>query len=168
MKLFVTPLSRLAETLRLSGGDRLLSLLSADAAFALPACIAKVDWLRLIFNDIAEARAGLVAPSPRDLRAILDFAAATAAGESLVVHCHAGISRTTAAAYVIACARKPDLDEDRLADELRQLSPSATPNALVVAHGDAALGRGGRMVAAIRRVGRGVEAFEGIPFSLDL
>ena len=94
--------------------------------------------------------------------------ARTMVGQSLVVHCHAGISRSTAAAYVIACARRPDLDEGHLADELRRLSPSATPNPLIVAHGDAALGREGRMVEAIRRIGRGAEAFEGVPFRLDL
>lgn len=168
MKLYVTPLSRLAETLAQSGGARLLTILSNGAEFARPPGLPEMDCLRLTFNDIAEPREGLVSPSADHVRAILEFAAATAAGRSLVVHCHAGISRSTAAAYIIACARRPDLDENHLADEFRRLSPSATPNALIVALGDAALGRKGRMVEAIRRIGRGAEAFEGVPFRFDL
>lgn len=168
MKLHVTPLSRLAEALAQSGGGRLLTMLSEGAEFVRPPGLSDADCLWLTFNDITEPREGLVAPSADHVRAILEFGAATTAGRSLVVHCHAGISRSTAAAYIIACARRPDLDESHLADELRRLSPSATPNALIVAHGDAALGREGRMVEAIRRIGRGAEAFEGVQFRFDL
>jgi predicted protein tyrosine phosphatase len=84
------------------------------------------------------------------------------------VHCYAGISRSTAAAYVIAAALQPERDESELARELRTRSPTATPNPLIVAHADKLLGREGRMVSAIRAIGRGKEAFEGTPFMLDL
>ena len=84
------------------------------------------------------------------------------------MQCYAGISRSTAAAYIAACALAPERDEAEVARALRDASPSATPNALFVAIADRMLGRGGRMVAAIAEIGRGADAFEGEPFRLAL
>ena len=55
-----------------------------------------------------------------------------------------------------------------IARELRTRAPFATPNGRLVALADALLGRKGRMVAAIRAIGRGADAFEGMPFSMPL
>ena len=83
-------------------------------------------------------------------------------------HCWAGISRSTAAAYIAACALAPDRDEAALALVAAGGLPSATPNARLVALADDLLGRQGRMVDAIRAIGRGCEAMEGTPFMLQL
>jgi hypothetical protein len=87
----------------------------------------------------------------------------------LLIHCWAGISRSTAAAYMLTvCALNPDRDEEEIADTLRQAAPSATPNPRLVSLADGVLGREGRMVQAISRIGRGETAGEGTPFSLSL
>ena len=99
-------------------------------------------------------------------RAILDFVAAWPREKPLVIHCYAGISRSTAAAYIAACALRPPR-RGRVAAALRAASPSATPNPLFVAIADRLLGRDGRMVAAIAAIGRGADAFEGVPFRFD-
>ena len=67
----------------------------------------------------------------------------------LVVHCMAGISRSTAAAYVTLCSLNPGTSEDTLARCLREASPSALPNRQLVALGDTLLDRQGRMNTAI-------------------
>jgi predicted protein tyrosine phosphatase len=59
-----------------------------------------------------------------------------------------------------------EIEEAKLARQLRQRSPSATPNRLIVSQADDILGRGGRMVDAIDRIGRGADAYEGQPFVL--
>jgi predicted protein tyrosine phosphatase len=69
---------------------------------------------------------------------------------------------------VTACALKPERSEDDIARALRQASPIATPNRRIVAVADEILGRRGRMVDAVERIGRGREAFEGVPFRLTL
>jgi len=69
---------------------------------------------------------------------------------------------------VAACALNPQREELAIAQALRLASPSATPNLRIVALADRALGRGGRMTAAIEHIGRGVLAFEGDPFRLEL
>ena len=86
----------------------------------------------------------------------------------LLIHCFAGISRSTAAAYTVAAALAPDRDEAELAATLRRLSPSATPNIRIVSLADRILGRRGRMIAAIEGIGRGVDATEGVPFRLKI
>lgn len=108
----------------------------------------------LVFNDIAAPRAGLVAPD-----AALIERALTAPLPALVT-CFAGVSRSSAIAYALACRARPGAVE-ALAEELRALAPWATPNPLVVALADAALGAGGTMVAAIEGIGRGAEIARG-------
>ncbi|MEM7423964.1 MAG: protein tyrosine phosphatase [Pseudomonadota bacterium] len=164
--IYVTPLSRLDDTLRVSGARSLLTLLSIDAPFTPPQELAPGQWLRISMHDLAEPRHGFVAPSEAHVAEILDFGRAWDRRAPLIVHCHAGISRSTAAAYVIAAALQPDRDEAELARDLRKQSPSATPNPMIIAHADKLLDRDGRMVRAIAAIGRGAEAFEGTPFVL--
>jgi predicted protein tyrosine phosphatase len=164
----VTPLSRLDETLRRSGARNLLTLLSPGADFSIPGGHADLRWLGISMHDLAVPREGYVVPSEEHVAAIIAFGSDWDRGAPLVIHCHAGISRSTAAAYVIAAALRPDRDEAGLARELRARAPSATPNPLIVAHADRLLNRKGRMIKAIGDIGRGAEAFEGTPFRLDL
>jgi predicted protein tyrosine phosphatase len=124
--------------------------------------------LFLGFNDIAEPIEGLTAPTVDHLDQLLDFGTRWRRNTPLAVHCWAGISRSTAAAYILALSINPDLQEEALANELRRRAPSATPNPRLVALADDKLQRGGRMVSAIRAIGRGEDAFSGTPFILPL
>jgi len=131
------------------------------------------DWLpeqRLIlaFNDVVETGSVHVAPDAAIVRRIIDFARGCDSGQDVLVHCWMGVSRSPAAAYVIACARAPG-EERAIAEELRRCSPVATPNRLMVAIADDLLKRNGRMVEAIERIGRGAEYDgEAKPFCLPL
>ena len=73
----------------------------------------------------------------------------------MVVHCFAGISRSTAAAFITLCVARPKRDERDIARRLRQASRFATPNARIIAIADTMLGRNGRMIEAIAEIGRG-------------
>jgi predicted protein tyrosine phosphatase len=86
----------------------------------------------------------------------------------LVVHCFAGISRSTASAFASVCALNPQRNEASIAQALRRASPTATPNIRIVSLADRLLGRDGRMIAAIETIGRGVMAAEAEPFRLEL
>jgi predicted protein tyrosine phosphatase len=145
----------------------LLTLLSPDYP--------PVDWsafacerhLQLAFHDIVEPVAGLTAPDRDLMQAVLDFGRDMTHHGALLIHCWAGISRSSAAAYAIACDRNPGFERD-IAIELRRRSPSATPNRLMVQLADDLLERNGRMVEAIDAIGRGAEAREGEPYALPL
>jgi predicted protein tyrosine phosphatase len=164
----VTPLSRLAETLERTRARHVVSLLSVGTAFERPAHLSPGDCLHLAMHDIVEEREGFIAPAAEHVEALLDFARRWDRATPLVIHCYAGISRSTAAAYVIAAALEPARDADDLAAELRRLSPSATPNLRIVSLADAILRRGGSLTRAISAIGRGAEATEGVPFELAL
>jgi predicted protein tyrosine phosphatase len=86
----------------------------------------------------------------------------------MVVHCYAGISRSTAAAFVSVCVLNPQRDEMKIAVALRRASPTALPNIRIVRLADSLLERDGRMVTAIEAIGRGEPAGEAEPFRLDL
>jgi predicted protein tyrosine phosphatase len=85
-----------------------------------------------------------------------------------VIHCYAGISRSTAGAFISACALNPGRDEKAIARAIRTSSATAMPNVMLVSHADRILGRGGRMIAAVKALGPGRPAEEGEPFRLDL
>jgi predicted protein tyrosine phosphatase len=167
MTLLVCPLSQVEAARALHRPSHLVSLLSpASAAEAWP--VADGAGLRLAFHDIAEPRQGFTPPDGAQVARLLDFAAGWDAARPMLVHCWAGVSRSTAAAFVIACQRAPGRSERDIAQALRAAAPYATPNPLLVSLADAALGRGGRMSAAIAEIGRGADAFEGALFELPL
>ncbi len=86
----------------------------------------------------------------------------------MVIHCFAGISRSTASAFVIACERDPHADELEIALAMRRASPSAFPNRRIVALADDILGRQGRMVEAVEAMGGNGFVAEGVPFDLPV
>ncbi|MBN9273017.1 MAG: tyrosine phosphatase family protein, partial [Mesorhizobium sp.] len=133
-----------------------------------PASIARENHLHLGMHDIAVAQDGMTMPGEEHVRSLLDFGRRWDQAQPLVIHCYAGISRSTASAYIIAAALAPGRDEMELAQTLRELSPSATPNPRLIAVADMLLDRKGRMAEAIQSIGRGADAFEGTPFVLDI
>jgi predicted protein tyrosine phosphatase len=108
-----------------------------------------------------------VLPEAAHLDEFLAFVRAWDRKSPMLIHCFAGVSRSTAAAYIAACVLAPDRDEFAIARALRAASPTASPNVRLVALADDALGRGGRMNEAIAEIGRGQECSEGEPFTLE-
>ncbi|GJD66393.1 tyrosine phosphatase family protein [Methylobacterium frigidaeris] len=166
--LHVCALSRLPETVAETGARHVVTLINVGTPVTRPAGIAETDHLFVGISDITDALDGHVLPDEAHVQRLLDFVRAWGREQPLVIHCYAGISRSTAAAFITACALRPDRDEAEIARELRQASPSATPNRRLVAVADALLGRDGRMVTAIAAIGRGSDAFEGEPFHLTI
>ena len=164
----VCPLSRLDETVARTGAEHVLSVINLGTPVALPASVLRENHLFVGFNDILAPQEGLIHPAGEHVEAILGFVRRWPRSAPLVVHCFAGISRSTASAYIAACALNPGRDEGEIARALRAASPIATPNALLVALADEALGRQGRMSAAVAAIGRGCEAMENEPFELVL
>lgn len=164
----VCSLARLHETVERTGARHVISLINGGTVFTRPSNVDPTNHLFLGLNDIVEEMEGLVAPAEHHMHELLDFVRAWPREAPLVIHCYAGISRSTAAAYATLCALMPERDEAELAQDLRRASPTATPNARLIALADAALRREGRMVRAIAEIGRGGDAYEGEPFSLPL
>ena len=101
MRLIVSPLPQVEQLLAEHQPSHLVTLASPGAEAAFEA----EHRLDLRFNDIAAPREGLVAPSLEHVEALIEFAQGWTGAQPLLIHCWAGVSRSTAAAYVIACAR---------------------------------------------------------------
>lgn len=167
-RIHVCPVSLLGEVVRESGACDVISLLREHYELERPPGIAPERHLRLGFNDITEAREGQVLVQEEQMARLIAYVSGWDRQAPLVIHCLAGVSRSTGAAFASACALRPDITEMDWALRLRAASPTASPNARLVALADALLGRQGRMIAAIDGIGRGAACQAGVPFHLDL
>ncbi|MBB6483245.1 tyrosine phosphatase family protein [Rhizobium lusitanum] len=165
----VSPLARIAEMAVRHGAREMISLMAKEQNFHRPAVIKADRHLLLSMNDISFAGTGdLIAPQEAHVRAIVDFAGEWDRASPLLVHCWMGVSRSPAAALIAALAVHPDQDDMALVRRLRSASPFATPNTRLVAIGDDMLGRKGKLVAAVKEIGRGADADGNAPFVLPV
>jgi predicted protein tyrosine phosphatase len=164
----VCSLARLHETVEATGAQHVVTLLKHTERVERPRSVAPANHLILGMDDITVPTDGYTIPCDEHVTALITFVRGWERAAPLVLHCYAGISRSTAGAYVAACALNPRRDEWAIARALRRASATATPNSRLVALADRVLGRDGRMVAAIDAIGRGEIAYEGDPFRLDL
>jgi predicted protein tyrosine phosphatase len=167
-KIIVSSLAKLHETVHAHSARRILTLINAATPVPRPEAVRAEDHLFLGFNDIVEPMEGMVAPSEAHVHEIIRWAKSWDRAHPMVVHCYAGISRSTAAAYISALTLNPELDEYALANEVRVRAPTATPNIRLIGFADEIMGRKGRMVEAITAIGRGEDAFEGVPFEVPM
>jgi predicted protein tyrosine phosphatase len=166
--LHVCSLSRLAETVAATRASHVVTLINAATVVERPPSIEEARHLFIGVSDIVDPLDGHIVPGAEHVERLTTFVRAWPREAPLVIHCWAGISRSTAAAFISTCMLAPERTEMDVALALRAASPSATPNARLVAVADDMLGRGGRMVDAVRAIGRGADAFEGAPFMLRL
>ena len=164
----VCSLARLHPTVESTGARHVVTLLRDIHLVSRPSTIALDHHLVLAMDDISIPLEGYSAPAHEHVTELVKFLRGWDRRAPLVMHCYAGISRSTAGAYVAVCALNPHRDEAAVAKALRRASPTATPNTRIVELADRLLGRGGRMIRAIEAIGRGIEAFEAHPFRLDL
>ena len=120
------------------------------------------------FDDITEPMDGFVMPSEEHVAQVLAFVRSWDRGAPLVIHCWAGVSRSTASAFAAACALNPHREEIEIARQIRAASAIASPNRLIVTLADRALGREGRMVRALDEIGPASMMVEGVPFRVEL
>lgn len=167
-RLYVCSMTKVVDTVRASGARSLVTILTAGASLVRPCEIARERHLRIAVSDIDKAVDGHVLPGEEHIDRLLAFIEEWDQTDPMVIHCYAGVSRSPAAAYIAACALAPHRCEFELAQDLRRLSPTATPNRRLIALADRRMGREGRMAAAIAAIGRGADCFEGAPFALEL
>ncbi len=166
--IYVGPLSAVARTVEASGVGYLVTLMNDQMIVERPPCIEPERHLRLVMNDISEPQPGLVHPSDSHVQELIDFVLEWDRQLPMLIHCWAGISRSTAAAFISLCALNPGINEALIAQTLRAASPTATPNSRLVLLADGLLARDGRMSRAVEEIGRGQTTMEGTPFQLPV
>ena len=166
--LHVCSLAALPETVRATGASHILTVMANVEQVQRPASVLEANHLRVSMDDITEQMDGYVAPSQDHVERVLAFVRAWDRNAPMVVHCYAGISRSTASAFAAACLLNPHRDEIAIARQIRAASPIASPNRLIVGLADRILGRDGRMLRALDQMGPGSMMIEGRPFRVDL
>jgi predicted protein tyrosine phosphatase len=164
----VCSLDRVWDTVIRERPSHLITLLHNDGILPTPSLIETSKHLRLSLHDISRPQPGMVHPGAEHVDKILDFVGQWDRTAPMLVHCLAGISRSTATAFIAACALNPGADERAIAACIRELSPTASPNMLLVDLADDKLRRQGRMIEAIEAIGYGEPAAEGRPFVLPM
>lgn len=110
-------------------------------------------WV-LRFHDVSAPIGDARAPEQADVEQILAFAAELQDGASdlhLLVHCHAGVSRSTAAAAILLAQRNPG-QEAQAFRRVAQIRPGAWPNRRMVEIADRLLQREGRLIEGLRQM----------------
>ena len=170
MTIIVSPLSRVRDMISAHAPERVISF--ADPGLGFPDLGSGYEGrhLRSSFHDTHAETDGQSAPRRAHVDALLGFSAAWTGAAPLLVHCRAGIGRSTAGGYIVACQKNPRADERAVAAALRSAAPAARPNEVLIAEADAALGRNGRMSAAIAEMRHGLpwpDIDENLPFLLS-
>ncbi len=124
----VCSLARLYETVEATGARHVVTLLKDTDRVERPSSVVAANHLILSMDDISVPMDGYTLPCDDHVSALVEFVRGWNRAKPLVVHCYAGISRSTAGAYVAACALNPCRDELTIARELRRASATATPN----------------------------------------
>ena len=164
----VCSLAALPETVRLTGASHVLTVMGNVDQVQRPDSVLAANHLKVSMDDITEPMDGFVAPSQAHIEQVLTFVRGWDRGAPLVIHCYAGVSRSTASAFAAACALNPHRDEMTIARQIRAASPIASPNRLIVSLADQALGRQGRMLRALDNIGPATMMVEGKPFRVEL
>jgi predicted protein tyrosine phosphatase len=164
----VCSLAALPDTVKATGASHVLTVMANVDQVQRPESVLAANHLKISMDDITEQMDGFVAPSDSHIEQVLNFVRGWDRSAPLVVHCYAGISRSTASAFAAVCMLNPHRDEISIARQIRAASPIASPNRLIVSLADRALGRDGRMLRALDEMGPGNMMIEGRPFRLDL
>lgn len=141
-----------------NGHTYAVSIMDPGMRARFPAALPEERILRLNFHDLDrqlpaqhparlawEQRGfGIVLPDEGHVRAILEFGARIEPRAKVLIHCMAGISRSTAAAWIIGAQAAPGREAEILG-YIRQIRPQAMPNRRMVAIADQILGAEGRM-----------------------
>src|SRR5258706_10224391 len=164
----VCSLARLHDTVTEIGASHIVTLLRLIDRVQRPAAIHETNHLILGMDDISTPMDGYIHPAEEHVHDLITFVQRWDRRAPLVMHCYAGISRSTAGAFISACALNPGRDEAGIARTIRGASKTAMPNLMLVGHADRILGRNGRMIDAVEALGPGRPSLEGHPFRLDL
>ena len=125
----VCSLAALPETVKATGASHIMSVMAKVDQVQRPASVLEINHLRVQVDDITEHMDGFVAPCETHIEQILNFVRGWDRSAPMVVHCYAGISRSTASAFAAACMLNPHRLPNRPAEpaDRQPRRPGARP-----------------------------------------
>ncbi|WP_306253456.1 tyrosine phosphatase family protein [Parvularcula sp. IMCC14364] len=173
MKIWVSSLAMVHQVARDNSPARIVSLLGPDTPFPDVEGYGPDIHHRVCLDDDRKPIEGRLTPNEAHVSGAIDFLKDWNPDDAMLVHCWAGISRSSATAFIAAFLHNPDIDESLILDDIREASPTAFPNTRIVAIADDLMGRSGRMANAATRMcsdpdrtSRAYQIGEAVPFSI--
>jgi predicted protein tyrosine phosphatase len=136
------------------GVTHILSLLGIEGVPLTPEGIDPARHLHIEVDDFPASYAGDIAPTMEHMMELLEFSQSWNRQGAMIVHCYAGVSRSTAAALTILCQYNPGREMEA-AQALRRAAPHAKPNRRIIAIADRMLQSDNRLVEAVDAMGPG-------------
>ncbi len=103
--------------------------------------------MELRFHDVIEDLPGMEAPGPHHVEQVLEFGREVLrdpeALRHLLVHCHMGVSRSTASMTLMLSQAQPDLSARQIFHQVLTIREQAWPNLRILEIGEQMIGRGG-------------------------
>lgn len=152
MKIWISPLREAHNVAARARPASAVSLLSPGDVFPRFEAVDDDEHHKVSLHDIREPQEGRTAPAEDHVLALIAFLKGWNPDETLLVHCWAGISRSTATAFIGACLHNPHADEAAIAGAVADASPTAFPNTRIVSIADDLMGRKGRMAEAVKAI----------------
>ena len=150
-RLYVCSLAEMPGHVAALHPDRLITLLQEEWQPPTPLRFDPAHHHRVVVNDITEPMPDQILPTREHVEGLVDFLEASRE-VSLLIHCYAGVSRSTAAALIAMVLHAPGRERDA-ARALRAAAAYAQPNRLILQHADDILGRRGGLLAALASMG---------------
>ena len=156
------------EAIQAYSARHLISLNDPSSLVKAPPGIDDQSHLDLHFYDVVGATCGVISPSLEHIAEIVSFGKGHIEnGYPVLIRCTAGVSRSTAAALVLAASFKT-MDLGQLVQLLRDRAPYSRPNSLMISLGDELLSLGGALVTAVQNMGPPDNAGIPKPFVLNV
>ena len=155
--IYVCNIEEMPRQAALLAPKHLISIVAPEEQPPTPPNVPAERHLRVEVHDIVAPRPERVLPERPHIAPLIDFLQAREAAEPhepLLIHCIAGISRSTATALITLCLRAKGREREA-AVRLRRAAPHAQPNPRIVALADELLERRGRLSAALAAMGPG-------------
>src|SRR6267142_454622 len=127
----VCSLAALPDTVKATGASHVLTVMANVDQVQRPESVLPANHLKISMDDITEQMDGFVAPSDSHIEQVLNFVRGWDRSAPLVVHCYAGISRSTASAFAAVCMLNPHRDEISIARQIRALDEMGPGNLMI-------------------------------------
>ncbi len=152
MRIYVSSLEKSDGIVKKYEPSKVVSVLGPGTPFPAFNDYGQERHLKIELDDIRKPVAGHVPPSKIHIQTLIGFLEKWDPQTPLLAHCWAGISRSSATAFIAACMHNKNHDEQDIADMIADNSPTAFPNTLMVSLADDILGREGRMAKAAQKI----------------
>ena len=129
-KIIICGLADIENAVEVYKPDMMLTIINKNFSPETPKGLDPSRHLKILIDDISEPREGFRLPKKEDVQSLLDFSNDWDQSKPIIIHCHMGISRSTATSLGVICKYDPNNLEQHV-ENLKKIAPHASPNKLM-------------------------------------